>query len=367
MEEKIKVAMVAVDLSRTGISAVIMNYCRYINKRKFEISLLVGNHILNNYREECKKMGINIIELPFKLENSVSYYKELTKKLNEKRYDIVHVHGNSSMITPELILAKICGIKVRIAHSHNTTCNHKILNKILKPLFKIGYTDGFACGRLAGKWMFGQKPFCVIPNGFDVNKFAFDSEARNQIRSELEIEDKYVVGHIGQFNDQKNHRFLFEIFDKLAQINDDIVLLLIGNGPDYLQICKLIEKHRYKDRIIVYGETNSPEKMYSAMDCFVFPSKYEGLPVSLLEAQISGLPCIASDKITKEVDFGQIIWKSIEEKSNEWAKKILKFDIGIEKRIQYISKHEKEVSKYNITEDVKILEKKYREMIQDRI
>ena len=106
MEEKIKVAMVAVDLSRTGISAVIMNYCRYINKRKFEISLLVGNHILNNYREECKKMGINIIELPFKLENSVSYYKELTKKLNEKRYDIVHVHGNSSMITPRVNISQ---------------------------------------------------------------------------------------------------------------------------------------------------------------------------------------------------------------------------------------------------------------------
>ena len=123
---------------------------------------------------------------------------------------------------------------------------------------------------MAGKWMFGQKPFCVIPNGFDVNKFAFDSEARNQIRSELEIEDEYVVGHIGQFNDQKNHRFLLEIFDKLAQINDDIVLLLIGNGPDYLQICKLIEKHRYKDRIIVYGETNKSRKNVFGNGLFCF-------------------------------------------------------------------------------------------------
>ena len=358
MEEKIKVAMVAVDLSRTGISAVIMNYCRNIDLSKFKIDLLVGNHIVEEYRKECNQLGINIIELPFKFDNAKAFYFGLLKKLSAKKYDIVHVHGNSALITPELCIALIKGIRIRIAHCHNTTCSHKMMDKLLRPIFKLVYTDGFACSTSAGKWLFKNGKFDVIPNGFEINKFIFSDINRKQIREKLNIKDKFVIGHIGQFNDQKNHRFLLEMFEKIGNKKKDAILLLIGNGPDKEEICKLIEKHPFKDRIIMYGETEHPEEMYSAMDVFVFPSKFEGLGIVLLEAQISGLQCVASDVVPREAIISKNVeLYSLKDDVNEWCNAILSSE-QLERKAFY-KKYKTEIEKYNINENIKQLMKIY--------
>lgn len=187
MKQRIKIAMISIDLSRTGISTVMMNYCRNLNKDDFQVDIMVGNHIVPEYKQECEELGIQIIELPFKHDNSKEYFISLWKALSTKKYDIAHIHGNSAMITPELLIAWARGIKVRIAHSHNTTCDHIRLNKILKPIFNKVYTHGFACGLSAGKWMFGNRKFEIIPNGIIVNNYKFDYEKRRFYEKKLEL------------------------------------------------------------------------------------------------------------------------------------------------------------------------------------
>lgn len=363
MKNKIKIAMVAVDLSRTGISTVIMNYCSNIDLNKYKVDLIVGNRITPEYREQCDSLNIRIIELPFKLDDAKGYFIGLFKTLSSKKYDIVHVHGNSAMIAPELVIAWLKGIKVRIAHSHNTTCEHIKVEKLLRPIFNIFYTQGFACSKKAGQWLFGSNSFYVIPNGFKTEKFRFSNSKRNEIRKLLNIENKIVIGHIGQFNEQKNHEYLLDIFKHIGDKCENAVLLLVGNGPDKEKICELIDKHSYKDRIIVYGETDHPEELYCAMDRFVFPSKYEGLGIVLLEAQINGLACVASDVVPNEaVISSNVTCLSLDVSPRIWADKVLtKNEIN---RDRYYYDNLENIRKYDIGINAKFLMKLYSEFVK---
>ena len=129
-----------------------------------------------------------------------------------------------------MIMAFFRGIKIRIAHCHNTTCDKLRIHKVLKPIFKRIYTYGFACSEDAGKWLFGERDFKILPNGFDTQKFIFNLESRNRIRKELKLENKYIIGHVGMFNKQKNHEFLLEIFKSILKVKADAILMLIGVG-----------------------------------------------------------------------------------------------------------------------------------------
>mgnify|MGYP002286774990 FL=1 len=204
--------MITANMDRTGISTVIMNYCMNIDLVKYDVDLLVGYQILNEYRNECEKLGVTIVELPSKSESPMAFYKMLNVKLHEKKYDIAHIHGNSAMIVPELFMAWCNGIDVRIAHSHNTTCNHLLMNKMLRPIFNILYTDAVACSVPAGKWMFGKRKYKIISNGINCHSYAFNRKKRAEFRNEIGVDKQIVIGHVGQFNNQKNHIFLYTYF-----------------------------------------------------------------------------------------------------------------------------------------------------------
>lgn len=356
---KINIAMILNDFNLNGISMVVLNYCKHLNLKKFNITIITGTPAESSNLNECKKHGINVVILPSRKKNSFSFYKSLSKELSKKKYDIVHVHGNSAMITPELFIAYIKGIKIRIAHSHNSTCNHLQIHRILLPIFNKLYTHGFACSSLAGEWMFKKNKYYVIPNGFEVEKFKFDLPKRLNLRKELKLEDNYVVGHIGRFNEQKNHLYLLDIFKKVAVNNSNAVLLLVGNGPDYDKIKKVIEGHPYKDRIILYGETSHTEEIYNVMDVFVFPSKYEGLGIVLLEAQINGLTCITSDVVPKDVILSNEI-KFLplgEENIDKWAIEIsgnINSFRNENKKLKHI-----ELNKYDINSNAEYLSNLY--------
>ncbi|MCQ2548474.1 MAG: glycosyltransferase family 1 protein [Lachnospiraceae bacterium] len=354
---KISVAMVANNLEINGISSVIMNYCTHINLDEFEICIMAGSGIAECHRITCEKLGITVIELPNRKKDSMNYFRALDKSLRKRHFDIIHVHGNQSAIAIELFLGWKNGIKVRIAHSHNTTCMSMKLHKLLKPAFNMIYTDGFACGKEAGKWLFGNKPFTVIPNGFNIELFKYDETARKLVREELGVDNKLVLGNIGRINDQKNQPFLLEIFSEVGKINKDAVLLLVGTGPREAEIKELINQHPYKNRIIMYGETTSPEKMYSAMDYFVFPSKYEGLPVTVLEAQISGLSCVLSDVITQEVVINENVQKvPLDASPAIWANQIIHLSMI---NRECVLDSSDELKKYSINNASSILENAY--------
>lgn len=359
-KNRIKIAMITNHLGLMGISSVIINYSKALEPQKFEITIIAGSPIADQYRRECKSCGIFLVELPSRHQKPINHYLQLGKVLKKNKYDIVHVHGNSSIMSLELTLARIAGVKVRIAHSHNSTCPNMRLHKILYPYFKRTYTQALACGSLAGEWLFGKNQFSVLPNGFETEKFVFSEIDRKKVRSNLKIEGAFVIGHVGRFNEQKNHEYLLEIFKEVVSIRRNSFLILVGAGPDYKKIKDKINSHPYKDRIILYGESNDVAALYSAMDIFVLPSKYEGLPVVLLEAQISGLPCVVSDRVTHEINFGNIYWNSIEDKPSEWANRILNIKVEkTEKRIEISNFNKINATEYDINFSVEKLSRLY--------
>ena len=312
------------------------------------------------YEKMCQENNIELCKLPQKQKNAYAYYRTIYSYLKKVKADIVHVHGSSALIAVELLIAMLAGVPVRVSHSHNTICSHPLLHQVLKPILKVVSNYHLACGELAGKWMYGDRAFQVIPNAFDTKTFVLNSDKRFSIRKKLGVDDNLVIGHIGKFNSQKNQEYLIRAFEKLSYIDDKAMLLLAGNGPDLENIRGQAQRTVCADRIIFWGETTNPESLYSAMDIFALPSRFEGLPVVLLEAQISGLPCIVSDKVTREVDFGDIIWKSIEDDPQIWADTILSMGQRTEvQRKQYRLQHVKQIARYDIKESAKLVENIY--------
>lgn len=362
--KKIKIVMILNNLDLNGISSVVMNYCTNINFNKFSVNILAGSLINPSYKNICENLGISIKELPSRKDSPEMFYNALFKELKRNNYDIAHIHGNSATITMELFLAWISGIKIRIAHIHNSTCNHMKINKLLIPLFNKLYTHGFACSTLAGNWLFKNKKYYVIPNGFDTTRFYFNLEYRKIIRKQLNLNDNnFLIGHVGRFNNQKNHPFLLKVFEQVAKKNSNVYLILVGNGPDFDKINQLINQHPYKNRIIVYGETTEIEKIYSAMDLFAFPSKYEGLGIVVLEAQISGLPCCISSSVPNDVIISDNInFIPINNDSIPlWCDKILYYTIN---NINRTIRNKINIKKFDIKNNVEYLENLYFKLLE---
>lgn len=363
MAEKIKIAYLTKNLPANGITNVIMNYSLNLNKNKFEITIISGCPVLDIYKKKCDEQGIKTVELPDKIKSSKQYYLEMWKILSKKKFDIVHVHGNSATITIELMMAKLKGIRVRIAHCHNITCDNLKAHQLLLPIFKRIYTHAFACSELAGHWLFGDKPFTVLPNGFDTYKFVFDAKKRKQIRAELGLKGKFVIGNVARFNAQKNHPYLLQVFEAVAAERENAYLLLVGDGPDLEKIQKIIEQHPYKDRIIYYGVTDHVEYIYDATDVFVLPSKHEGLGIVFLEAQINGLPVVTSDVVPREVDLGKgVTFLALADDVTEWKNAILHAKT-IDRDIFY-HQHIHAIEGYDIKKNAGQLEKYYRQMLK---
>lgn len=360
---KTKIAMIATNLKLNGISSVIMNYIEYIDLTKFDITLIVGKGIAPVYRKKCKIKGVKIIELPPRKENPIAFYTSLYKQLILGHYTMVHVHGSNASIGMELLLAKLANIHIRIAHSHNTTSTSMRIHRVMKPIFDRVYTNGFACGSLAGKWLFGNNKFTIIPNGVKVKKFIFNYAVRNEERKKLNLTGKYVIGHIGRFNYQKNHEFILLIFEKFLKINPKAVLLLVGDGPDFDKFKEEVKVKGLQHKIILYGETNRAQNLYMAMDSFLFPSRFEGFPVTLIEAQISGLPCLVSNMISKEVKLSDNLqFMSLDTSADKWADKLGSMQFNSDRKQFYID-HKEIINNYRIDNDVKILENEYEKIL----
>ena len=355
--DRVKLVFLTTNMPINGISAWMTNYIPHLDKNKFDISIISGEPIDAIYEEFCRDEDIKLIKIGTHVSSTVRYYHNLYKILKESNIDIIHIHGNSSTISLELLIAFLCKIKIRIAHSHNTTCLHKIAHYILKPLFNCTYTNAFACGEKAGEWMFGKKSFRVIPNGFDKKKFKFSKKNRDEIREKLELNDKYILLHVGRFTYQKNHEFLLEIFKQVASKRKDAFLVLVGDGPRFDEIKKIIDTHQYSDRIVCYGTSSEIEKLYSAADIFVLPSRYEGLAFVAIEAQINGLRVITSNKVSEEVNIeNRTVFLDLEDLS-KWTETILS-DKSVDRELFYDSKYDSFKS-FDIISCANDLEKEY--------
>lgn len=317
---KVKIAVIAFDLSIGGIQEVVTNYTARLDPEKFEAAVFAGKPVAGKYRSVLETAGVRVTELPARAESKKAYYAALRRALSGGQYDIAHIHGSNAAVTPELVIAKLCGIRQRIVHCHSTIPWNKTAHTLMMPVFKRVYTRAFACGEKAGEWIFGQGNFTIIRNGFSVEKFLFSPETRRRVREELGLDGRFVIGHVGGLNPIKNQSFILEVFEEYRKEHPEAYLLLAGDGPDREMLEAKAAASPARDSIRLFGNTDRPEELLAAMDCFLFPSTAEGLPIALLEAQAAGLPCVISDVITDEVVLSDGVRKmSLERPAAEWA------------------------------------------------
>ncbi len=324
MGEPIRVLQVVTHMNRGGLETMLMNYYRNIDRSKIQFDFLTHRpeNEKKDYDDEIRSLGGKIYHMPVLNPFSPSYMKSLDKFFKEhKEYQIVHSHLDCLSAYP-LKAAKKNGVPVRIAHSHNTS-QERNLKYLIKDYSKRQIpkyaTHLFACGQEAGKWMFGKHKFQIMNNAIDAKKFIYNEEVRMEKRKELGIEGKFVIGHVGRFNLQKNHEFLIHCFEAFAEKNSDTVLLLIGNG-DLQERAKLqVKAYDLEDNVRFLGLREDIPQLLQAMDLFLFPSLFEGLPVTLVEAQAAGIPCVISDTITDEIMITDRISKvPLDADINQW-------------------------------------------------
>lgn len=346
-----------------GITSVIMNYYRKMDKTNMKIDFVVINKISEEYREELENNGSEIFYFPRK-SNPIKYMLGLKELLNKNNYDVIHIHGNSALLSIETLIAKYCKVPVRIVHSHNTTCSYPVLHKLLQPVLNITSNYGFACGEEAGKWLFKDKSYKVIKNGIDLDVFTYNEEKRKEIREKLEIGNRKLIGHIGNFIYQKNHEFLVDVFYDLLKKDKNYVLLLISDGALLESIKEKVNNLGISENVIFLGKTTEVSNYIQAMDIFLLPSHFEGLPVVLIEAQALGVPCIVSDKVSKDAKLTNLIEFLPINNTSIWVDKILKTQVDNRQDNSIEAHISIERNGYNILTNANEVKKLYEECLE---
>lgn len=286
-----------------GLTTVMMNYYRKINKDNIKMDFASTNSDIDDKLiTELKNNNSAYYCLGNRKKKLISYLVNLYKLLKTNSYDIIHVNSNSATATFELSIARFAGVKKRIVHNHTSRCDYKRLHKLLFPIFKHMYTDAIACSDKAGQWIFENNSYEVLNNGIDTEKYKFDDLKRKNIRSIYKIEDECIlIGHVGKIYEPKNHPFLIDVFKIIHDEFSNTKLMLVGDGEMRNQIEKQIHDLKLDNNVILVGMQNEVVDFLCAMDLFVFPSIWEGLPLSVVEAQATGLQCIISKNIDDTV------------------------------------------------------------------
>lgn len=329
----IRILQVVTIMNCGGLETMLMNYYRQIDRSKIQFDFMVHREEKGDYDEEIERLGGRIYRMPqIRPGNYRRYFKSLDGFfVGHPEYKVVHSHinENSSFV---LRAARKAGIPGRIAHSHLSDLGFdlKLPFRLYARYYMKDYPSHFfACSKKAGEWLFGKiktdsNHFTVLNNAVNTSDFTFNETIRNEMRSSLGIKDELVLGHIGRFNKQKNHDFLIDIFKETVRKQPNTILLLIGEGHLQPSIEKKVEQLGLSSKVKFLGLRNDIPNLMQAMDLFLFPSLFEGLPVVLVEAQAAGLRCVISDTITKESDVtGRMDYMSLNQSPEEWAKRIL--------------------------------------------
>lgn len=352
-----------------GILSCVVDYMAAMDKSDVDVRVLATNNAEALAVQKVEQSGCTVHSIPYRKEHIIKYFLELYRYISEEKIDIVHVHGSSAIMSVELLAASLAGCKVRIAHSHNTTCDHTIADKLLRPIFNKAYTVAFACGKEAGRWMFQSRHFTIIPNGRDIKKYQYDVNKRQQYRNELNVtDDSLVIGHVGSFNRQKNHKYLVHIFYELYRRNIDAYLVLIGSGETMRDIKKLVQKLSLEKNVIFLGNSDKVSAYLSAFDIMLLPSLYEGLPMVVIESQINGLPCIVSDTVTKECKITSTVsFESIKQHPVIWAMDICHLKLPDREKNRESALTQVREAGYDIAAGAERLKKIYRAMLEESL
>ena len=343
MNKVIRVAQIIGVASNGGVESIVMNYYKNIDRSKVQFDFLVESESQIINKKEIESMGGRVIFIP-SYKSLFKYNRALKRIFKENKYDIIHSNMNTLSVFP-LRVAKKCGAKIRIAHSHSTS-NRKeklrnFLKNILRKFSKIYATHYFACSEEAGRYQFGDKAYndgkvAIINNAIDFEKFKYNETIRKNIRKEYGVENNLVIGHVGRFVSVKNHSFLIDVFSQICKKEPSSCLLLVGEGPLQSEIVEKVESLGLKDKVIFAGSSCNVAALYNAMDVFAFPSLYEGLGMALIEAQINGTKCVYSQAIPKEAIISDKAFVADISNEKEWVSKISEnFNLNRSKSLLY--------------------------------
>lgn len=352
-----KVLEITSELDGGGVERLLYDYCsRMISEIQFDF--IVTSKVEGILEKPLKDLGCNIFHIPQIRGDYKAHCATLEDIIKNGRYDIVHDHSGFKAWC-NLRIAKKCGVKVRIAHSHQSfmseTLKQRIERLLSTPITKRYANHLFACGVDAAKWMWGKKKFehgdiYIMKNAIDTKRFTFSEEKRENIRNKMNLQNKFVIGNVARFSYQKNHEFLIRIFSEVKKNKENAVLMLIGRGELEEDIRKQVKELNLLDSVIFMGVRDDVYDLLNVMDLFLLTSRYEGLPVTLVEVQANGLASIVSDKVTKEIHLLENMkYLSIDLPPQEWSNEILNYNC---ERIH-------EENDYDISKCVEDLKKEY--------
>ena len=331
-QQPIRVLNLFTIMDRGGAETMVMNYYRHIDRTKVQFDFLVHREQRGAYDDEIEVLGGRIYRLcPIYPQNFARYKRDLRGFFQaHPEYKIIHSHM-SELGYFAFREAERQGIPVRICHAHNAPHGFD-MKMVMRTYFKkrmMPYlTHLFMCGSESGRWLYGpqnESRFIMLNNAIDAASYTYDLSKREELRRQFGLADELVIGHVGRFNPQKNHPFLMDIFAALLKKESNAVLLLVGGGEGMSQIREKAQKLGIAEHVRFLGVRSDVADLMQAMDVFVLPSLYEGLPVTMVEAQAAGLPCIISDKVPPEciLTEGLVDVMPLSASPETWAEKIL--------------------------------------------
>ena len=331
-----RILQVAVANDRGGLTGYIVNNYKKINKNEIQFDFITYDDYLD-FSEEIEKMGAKIFYFP-RPSHVLSYYTALKKIHEQFDYTAIHFNLSYANIIP-IILAKMAGFKRIIVHSHSTGIDTPsamtrmiklMIHQVGKMLIPLLATDYFACSKLAARWMFPnsiikRNKYEILYNAIELSKYRFNRQKRDAIRKKIGIaDDVFVVGHVGRFTYQKNHEFLVDVFCEVENQESKSLLLLIGDGPDREKIENQVAYYNLSDKVKFLGQRSDVANLYQAMDVIVLPSRFEGLCIVAIEAQMAALPIICSEELSEETNVSSdYVSLSLKLSAKNWADKIL--------------------------------------------
>lgn len=350
-------------LNMNGTESFIMNVFRNINRDEIMFDFLVSRRTYSEFEKEAESLGGNIYMFVPRRQGWRNHIKSLDTffKENARKFAGVHVHGNSFTAMMPLAMATKYNMPLRIAHCHSTTAQG-LHNKILHQLNRLRISrianHYIACSSMAKEYGFGSTPAFreaeVIPNGINIDAFRFDADARNAIRQEFNVGARLVIGNVGGFREAKNHYFMLKIMKEILKTDPEALMWFIGDGTLRHTVEAQIRDLGLTRNVMVLGSRFDIPRLLSAMDIFLFPSKYEGLGIVALEAQAAGLPIVASTAIPPETNLTPLIqYLPLNRDETFWAEKILEIKRPDRK------KENAELQRFNIRETVRRLTEVY--------
>lgn len=327
-----KILQVVNQMNIGGIETFLMNLYRNIDRKKYQFVFLTYNESHYDYEDEIIALGGEVLRISNPNKVSLpSFMKELHQVIKKEKPDVVHCHTyfNSAYV---MMISALLKVPIRICHAHTAFQGKSFASKlkcfVSRKLIRLFANYKLACSKEAGYPLYGKGKFTLISNGIDFDQFYFDQKLREKYRKKFNIKKgDFVIGHVGRLDIPKNHTFLLQTFQELLKENPNSTLILIGSGPLEADLKKQAEELKIKHKILFLGNCHNVYELLNCFDIFVFPSIFEGLPVSLVEAQANGLPILVSDSVSAEIKLSSTVeFYSLDKGTKAWADKIKRMD-----------------------------------------